>query len=177
MSDNSKSGPAPEVDSAAVLFIKALFGTTTEHPVFLCTLPNTQGDPNEPSPRQILTRDGDKAAAFAKRWDRRGRGLFFCVGTVAKGQPRNKTTILETIGLHADIDFKSVEADEPDIRKALSGLRCPPSALVRSGHGLHVYWLFKEGLEANRTRTGSRPRCASWRTSSPEISLWPKCHG
>jgi P4 family phage/plasmid primase-like protien len=131
---------------AATEFLKQLFGPTTEQPVYICSLANERDDPHEPGERRVSTRDADEIARFVRKWDRPRRGLFFAVGTVAAGAKREKASICESIGLHADLDLKNIEADEPDVRAALRSLRLPPSALVRSGNGLHAYWLFREGM-------------------------------
>ncbi|MFZ5477681.1 MAG: hypothetical protein ACOZNI_12975 [Myxococcota bacterium] len=44
-----------------------------------------------------------------------------------------------------DIDFKDVLEEEAWAR--LDELGLPPSIVIRSGHGLHVYWLFKEATD------------------------------
>ena len=133
----------------AALFISALFGPTTEQPVFFQTLANDPGDADEaPNKRHLLTREITPVTRFIKTHDRARRGLFFCVATVAaRSASRSKETVRETIGLHQDIDFKAVVEDEPTIRARLDALRCPPTVRVRSGGGLHLYWLFRESLD------------------------------
>lgn len=134
------------MSEAATDFIKALFAAGTELPVYICSLANERDDPHEPGERHVATRDLADISKFIAKWDRPRRGLFFAVGTLAPGTRRLKDNIRETIGLHADIDFKNIPDDEPTVREKLAGLRLPPSALIRSGNGLHVYWLFKEAL-------------------------------
>ena len=130
----------------AIEFIKALFATGSEAPVYICSLANERDDPTEPPMRKVLTRDRDDIARFISKWDRPKRGLFFCVGTVAPGKDRSKDSIQEIIGLHVDIDFKSVPDSHDEILAKLDKLRFRPSAVVSSGNGLHGYWLFKEAL-------------------------------
>ncbi|MBR2119352.1 MAG: hypothetical protein IJ935_11960, partial [Afipia sp.] len=130
----------------AIEFIKALFATGSEAPVYICSLANERDDPTEPPMRKVLTRDRDDIARFISKWDRPKRGLFFCVGTVAPGKDRSKDSIQEIIGLHVDIDFKSVPDSRDEILAKLDKLRFRPSAVVSSGNGLHGYWLFKEAL-------------------------------
>lgn len=139
--------------SAAVAFLKSLFGSNSEGNIYLSSLPNVDGDPNEPPERHVVTRDPATIDGFARKWDRPGRGLFYAVGTV-RGQRRAKDEIVETPFLHIDVDFKSVDADGPTVREKLREARCPPSALVRSGGGVHAYWFFKESVDtqANRDR-------------------------
>jgi P4 family phage/plasmid primase-like protien len=64
---------------------------------------------------------------------------------------RAKENIAETPCLHADIDFKDVDAlgEEPTkfVLRQLARLKYPPSIIVLSGGGIHAYWLFKEPLD------------------------------
>ena len=136
--------------SPAVAFLKLLFDAT-EHPVYISSLPNIKDDPTEPTERHLTTRDPARVDAFKLKWDRPGRGLFICVATI-NGVKRNKDACVETGFLHADIDFKNVVEDEPTIRERLRTLRYPPSIIVRSGNGLHCYWLFKEALQTQEHR-------------------------
>jgi P4 family phage/plasmid primase-like protien len=133
----------------AIAFITALFGSNTEQPIFLQTLANDPGDLDEANnKKRLLTRDVAPIVKFIGSHDRNRRGMFFCVATVARGSStRNKETVRETIGLHADIDFKGVVEDEAAIRAQLAKLRCQPTVIVRSGGGLHLYWCFKESLD------------------------------
>jgi hypothetical protein len=141
--NNTNSTPISAVD-----FLKTLFAHTTAQ-VYTCTFPNERDDPNQVGERHIHTRVPMQINAFMSKWDKPGRGVFFCVGTVKPGAKRNKENIVETIGLHADIDFKDVDLDytRDQIVRKLEWLQYPPSAIVFSGGGLHCYWLFKEPME------------------------------
>jgi P4 family phage/plasmid primase-like protien len=118
-------------------FIVELFGAATEFPVFFCSLPNE---------RKLVTREFEKIERFVEAVMLPERGTYFCVGTI-EGDRRLKTAVRETVGLHADIDFKNVLATENEIWAAIKRLPWQPTVIVRSGHGLHLYWLFNEGLE------------------------------
>ena len=50
--------------------------------------------------------------------------------------------------LYIDIDFK--DTAEPEARQRLAASPVPPSAVVRSGVGLHAYWFLKECVELSR---------------------------
>lgn len=132
-------------------FIASLFGLVTESPVYICSLANERDDPSEPSERHVSTRDGADIEKFVRKWDRPKRGLFFCVGTV-EGARRAKESVRETICLHADIDFKGIACTPADALRLLLAVRLPPSVVVRSGNGLHAYWLFKEALPTQDER-------------------------
>ena len=76
-------------------------------------------------------------------------GRFISASTLLPGrQQRRKDTLAELTGLHADIDFKGVDATPAEIEKALRQLQLPPSCINFSGHGFHCYWLFREALAA-----------------------------
>ena len=130
-----------------VRFLKTIFEATTEQ-VYFCSFPNDAKDRNQSRPPAHCHADASVLTRFLRKWDKPGRGLFFCIGTVKAGAARNKGTIVETICLHADIDFKNVEGkpDRHDIVRKLVMLMYPPSVIVFSGGGLHCYWLFKEAL-------------------------------
>jgi phage/plasmid-associated DNA primase len=128
-------------------FLKWMFGASTQHPIFVTSLPNNR---NEGYPKHVLTRHPDHINSFAKKWDTTGRGLFFCVSTLKPGSAqRSKATISELTCLHVDIDFKDVKQTPEWIEQTLLEHKIiPPSLINRTGNGLHCYWLFKEGLEA-----------------------------
>jgi phage/plasmid-associated DNA primase len=137
----------------AANFIRDMFDNT-EAPIFLCSFGNERDGKHYP--QSIAVRKPDDIERFLTRWDQPERGLFFCVGTV-NGE-RNKPNIVETIGLHADIDFKDVDESVEDIERKLGNLRFAPSIMVRSGNGVHAYWLFKEAIKGEMDRVESALR-------------------
>ena len=138
---------------AALEFLKTLFGHT-EQPIFFQSLANDPGDEAEARFRPVLlTRDLEPIIKFIAKHDRNRRGTFFCVATVNEGaSTRNKETARETVCLHADLDFKGIVEDEPTIRAEIAKLRCPPTIIVRSGGGLHLYWVFREAIDSQEYR-------------------------
>jgi hypothetical protein len=134
----------------ALDFIKTVFGVTTEQPVFVCSLDNER---NGSPPESRLTRDEPSIKNFVETKDRPGRGLFYCVGTLAEGsKSRSKETVAETVGLHVDVDLKDVDDTKGDVERKLKTLAHPPSIIVSSGHGFHCYWLFKEAINSQGER-------------------------
>ena len=128
-------------------FLAQVFGpTTTAGAVFVCSLLN-DGAGGE---RFVTTRDQGEITAFARAWDQPERGLYYCVSTIQpNARRRAKDTLAEIAAfLHADLDFKDIDASPDEIRRALRDLMCPPSIVIASGHGLHALWLLKEALEA-----------------------------
>lgn len=72
------------------------------------------------------------------------RALYFCVGTLRPGAKREKPSVVEIAFLHADIDFKDVIDSPVDVERKIAQLRLPPSAIIRSGNGIHAYWFLRE---------------------------------
>ena len=143
-----------ETPHPAIQFISsALFGGT-EQPVFFQSLANDPADLDEARHKPtVLTRDIAQVLRFIAKHDRNRRGLFVAVATQEAGSAtRNKDNSRETIGLHADLDFKGVVEDEPTIWARIADLRYQPTVIVRSGGGIHLYWLFREALNTQEYR-------------------------
>src|SRR3954452_24979085 len=116
--------------ATTVQFIREVFGPLTENPVFISSLPNADARVREPGERHVITRDTAVIADFINKWDRKNRGLFFCVSTLrpssapvtAGRSSRSKANIAELALLHADIDLKSVEIGIDEIIARLRSL-------------------------------------------------------
>ena len=117
-----------------------------------CSLPNLKGDSKQVGEQPLHTRDVEAVERHITRWDRDGRAYYFCVSTVEQGQRRNKAACAETPALHADLDYKSIADDEDSAIAKLQALRCPPTVVVKSGHGLHAYWMLKEALATSENQ-------------------------
>ena len=130
-----------------------MFAGTTG-PLFICSLPNVKGE--RPGERPIITRDATRIREFVAKWDIAGRATYFCTATLkpaenriarrAASSERCEENIAEIVGLHSDIDFKNVAIPPAEILRVLKNLRCLPTIIVNSGHGLHGYWLFREPI-------------------------------
>lgn len=142
------------VESTATAFLDVMFSTATEAPVFLCSLGNERDGTHDP--QSFAVRKPGDIAKFLDRWDQPERGLFFCVGTV--NGKRKKDNVVDTIGLHADIDLKDVDETIESIERKIKALLFPPSFLVRSGNGVHAYWLFREAIKDEMDRVESALR-------------------
>jgi AAA domain len=138
-------------NSLPAKFLLDVFGETTEGPIYLTSLKNSDRvDENEPGERATKTRNAARINAFAQKWDRPGRALYFCVSTVQAGKARAKKNLQELTGLHADIDFRDIEGGSETVVRAIEGLKISPSMTVSSGNGLHLYYLFRESLAAEK---------------------------
>ena len=115
--------------------------------LYLCSLPN----PGKPgAPHEFLTHDWRQAEDWARREDRPGRGVYYCVNPLREGaRTRSKETVAAITGLHVDIDFKDIEEDSDEVDRRLAGLPCPPSEIRSSGGGRHAWWQFESPIEAD----------------------------
>jgi hypothetical protein len=130
-------------------FLADMFGASTVAPVYLSSLPNADAKDREPGERHVATREREHIEAFLRKWDRKDRAVYFCTATLQAGAAtRSKQTLSELIGLHVDIDFKSIAISPEEAERKLQQVMHLPSRVVHSGGGLHAYWLFKESLPA-----------------------------
>jgi hypothetical protein len=130
-------------------FLADMFGASTAAPVFICSLPNADARDREVGERHVITRRFDEVEAFVLKWDRKYRGLYYCVSTLQPGSTtRSKATLAELNCLHVDIDFRSIAVTPEEVQRTLHETMYLPSIVVHSGNGLHAYWLFKESVKA-----------------------------
>src|SRR5436190_6202459 len=94
---------------AGIRFLEALFGPSTLQSVYLCSLPNDKG--SEVGERSVADRDAETLTVFINRWDRPGRGLYFCISSLQAGSRRNRENVLETPAISSDVDFKDIIED------------------------------------------------------------------
>ena len=120
----------------AVDYLKRLFGPSTQEPVFLCSLPNDKSS-DDAGVRTRHTRDPGEVSAFATRWDRPGRGVFYGGATIPVGMQRTKDNCRETPALIIDTDFKSIDCPSAQAENVIPALRLPPTGIIRTGGGLH----------------------------------------
>jgi len=115
-------------------------------PQFFCSLPNVKRAGRIPC---LISDDPGTIAAFVKRWDKPGHGVYRCINPLRPGATRRQ---IETIGaierLPVDIDFKDLVAAPEEVERKLHDLPLPPSWVRRSGGGLHVGYELKEPVEA-----------------------------
>lgn len=77
--------------------------------------------------------------------DHRAHDIYFGVATRADDSAGTLENCRHLAAVFADIDFKM--APEADARAGLARFPLPPSAVVQSGGGLHVYWFLREPLD------------------------------
>lgn len=111
----------------------------------------------------IASREAEKLQKFAKDKDVDGRSTFFCVSTIKRSR-RNKDSALESHFLFADVDFKSVNGTKEEILSLLQcSMELPPSQIVFTGNGYHVYWfLDRPSLPDNQAAFENALRRLAW---------------
>src|SRR4051794_13940470 len=94
--------------ATAVEFLREVFGPVTENPVYVSSLPNAEARGHEPGERHVITRDTAEIERFVQKWDRKDRGVYFCVSTLRRNlpsvepgrSPRIKANVAELALLH-----------------------------------------------------------------------------
>lgn len=128
--------------------------------VYVCSIANDRRVDN--AEQHVAERDEAKLAKFAKVRDVEGRGTFFCVSTMKRSR-RNKESAIESHFLFADIDFKTVNGTKDEILVALQTLEVPPSLIVFTGNGFHVYWfLDRPSLPEDQAAFENALRRVAW---------------
>ena len=87
--------------------------------------------------------DAKDLTTFAAR--HKANHLFFGVATRRDNTNGRAGNCQALSALFVDIDFKQVL--EPEARSRLAEFPFPPTGIVRTGGGLHVYWLLKEAMD------------------------------
>jgi hypothetical protein len=93
--------------------------------------------------------EGGYAAAeeWARREDKPGCAVYDAVNLYKDGaQRRNLNTVAALTCLHADVDLKDIVEGREDVVKRIRALPLPPSKVIDSGHGVHVYYVFREPI-------------------------------
>jgi len=153
MTKDRKPDRSADAD-AAIEFLGVLFDKNrVKGPIFFTSLANDKPPVSgEKSAVDLCPtdRDPERIRNFIETWDREHRGLFFCVSTIS--DRRAKKNCLATIGIWCDVDYKGVDASSEEIDAAIARLRCKPTIIVKSGHGVHLYWLFDQALPAQENQ-------------------------
>jgi putative DNA primase/helicase len=135
--------------AVAQRFLQELYGEETPGYVGLSTFPKA-GSVTRWLPAHRLSEAAGVAAELAEEWD-----VYLNIGLRAKdlGESRRGTAeeVIALPGLWADIDVKhpvhkekNLPPTKKDALKIIQGIPLAPTWIVDSGHGLQVWWLFKE---------------------------------
>lgn len=157
----------------ASAFLQAIFGDKPEtHQILIWTLRKTD---DEEIKRNTFFADINKAAEYATKPKPDGTDVYFGVGTLATKphHGRGKADDISGIGaIHLDLDIAHAGAHQksnlpPDLQTALAFIKTvplPPSIIVHSGYGLHLYWLLKKfwHLMTKADRAAARAVIEAW---------------
>jgi AAA domain len=115
-------------------------------PRFICSLPNER---DRGRVYRLISDDPAAIAAFVRRHDVPGRGVYECVGELRPGaQHRRRETIGRLHFLHVDVDLRHLTTPRDKVLAKLKTL--PLRAELRdSGGGFHVIFNLKEPVEAD----------------------------
>ena len=120
--------------------------------LFLILLENTRGnielrgfdkDSERPLAR-LMTRNLEAIESWIDVNFEKGN-LYVGISTRKLGAKQGrKEDCYEIPGYWADLDFKDFPDGEAGARKVLNSFPKKPTIIVETGHGLHLYWIFKE---------------------------------
>jgi hypothetical protein len=88
-----------------------------------------------------------KLDSIANYCTSRRAAAFFGVIPRADGMDGRDGKLIAGLAAWADVDFKSISGGETEARARIEALPLPPTAITRSGHGLHVYYILREPEE------------------------------
>ena len=101
------------------------------------------------TPTNPMMRLCDLAAA-------RHTGVFFGVLPRSAHGAGTAADIIDGLVAWVDLDFKDFAGGEAEARKRLAEFPLQPTIIVRSGHGLHAYWLLSEPASPQELSDHSR---------------------
>jgi AAA domain len=115
-------------------------------PIFVTRLPNERGGGK---PIQRYVRNETELQKFIADHDEPGYALYHAAAILKEGSWRNKDNVVATRKIWAEIDFKHHRDMSPEkIRQRIEAIPLKPTGVIFSGHGYHLYWLFKEDVDA-----------------------------
>jgi putative DNA primase/helicase len=81
---------------------------------------------------------------------------FACYfGLCPRVRPRgDKKSVTHAPGLWADLDFKRFEDGEAGTLRSLAAFPLPPTWIVATGGGYHLYWQLREAVRADASFEG-----------------------
>lgn len=95
------------------------------------------------SPEQLVSALPELLALSAER----GAAIYFGVLRRRANGAGKSADCIAGAAVWADLDFKDFDGDEGQARKSLEAFPVAPSVVIRSGRGLHVYWILREPAE------------------------------
>lgn len=126
-------------------FLEALFSSVPPGQIELRVIEDKKGGrilnrPWYPAAAKLI----EKLPGLARYGEERKAGVFVGVLPRGDGMSGRSNNVIAGIVVWADLDFKSFAGGEEEARARLAALPLAPTAIVRSGHGLHVYFFLRE---------------------------------
>jgi hypothetical protein len=89
---------------------------------------------------------------YMRETDRDGDDAYFALGSYGEDDERKQRNVIALRCLWLDIDcgegkpYRDVEEATTALKRFCDGAKLPKPMIVKSGHGVHVYWPFKQAI-------------------------------
>lgn len=105
--------------------------------------------------------------------------MFFTPNSFSKnGDKKENNNVLGLYAMFLDIDCQKIGVEEHEALKVLDNeLKIEPSAIIRSGHGLHVYFFLKHINLFNKTKEMERLKAVYTKTNKNIAKTFEKIGG
>lgn len=105
--------------------------------------------------------------------------MFFTINSFSKnGDNRENSNVLGLYAMFLDIDCQKKGISEHEALKVLDNeLKIEPSAIIKSGHGLHVYFFLKHINLFNKTEEMERLKAVYTKTNKNIAKIFEKIGG
>lgn len=115
-------------------------------PIYLANLPNVRGKGRV---HHEYAHSEEELQRFLSVYDKPGRALYFTVAKLKDGTSRSKENVESVSRIWTEVDFKDHPSLTPEeIRNRIEAMPHPPTTIVASGHGFHLYWKLNEPVDA-----------------------------
>jgi AAA domain len=121
-----------------------IIGGNAGAPLFVTVLPNNRNDPDIPI-RWMRARNATELDQFIAKYDQPGAAIYFAVAQLKDdATTRSTETVARTRWIWGEVDYRDhPELSADEIYHRLTAAPKPPNLIIRSGHGLHCYWLLR----------------------------------
>jgi hypothetical protein len=146
--------------------------------LYICGISDKGGPSREPVRGGWYADDASghaAAEAFAQRENKPGRSVYDAINLFHDGADRrNISTVAALTCLHADVDLKDVVEAKDAVLKRICAMPCPPSKIVDSGHGFHIYYEFKEPIPVEDAEAATarelRTQLTKYLSADPQVN-------
>jgi hypothetical protein len=137
------------MSAASVDFLRNYF-RGTEGRIYLAAIRNPKSKLSPGEINKLLTRSPVDVAKFVDAHDKPEYecAIYYCTATLRDNHARRDAAGCQQFpSLFADVDDANHELDRDRVIALLEGIKCPPTMIVNSGHGLQPHWLLVEPSE------------------------------